>query len=276
MPPSAYSKTPTGLPDEPPPTAPVFPIVLGLVMIGMLVAAIFVSKLPPEAKPAPAATAATAAAPAAPAAKDEPAAPPPTDALKKEFGERIDALAAQLKAIEGKVDGLPKPAAPDLSGVQGKIDALDKSVASFAGFSDKIGKVDDHLAKLDDGMKSIREEVDKLAGDVKKAAEKPAAEKPPAEKPAAAAATPASPPTPAPSTPAPDDATAIAQAVQLFNTAKYQDADTAFTALVANNPKDARASSTTPRSATRWPPTSSRPTPSPKPPPKARNSNGRA
>ena len=136
---------------------------------------------------------------------------------------------------------MPKPApAPDLSGVQGKIDALDKSVASFAGFSDKIGKVDDHLAKLDDGMKSIREEVDKLAGDVKKAAEKPAAEKPAAEKPAVAATTPASPPTPAPSPPAPDDATAVAQAVQLFNTAKYKDADAAFSALVANDPKDAR------------------------------------
>ena len=51
--PSAYSKGLPGPPEEPPPTAPVFPIVLGLVMIGMLVAAIFVSKLPPAAKPKP-------------------------------------------------------------------------------------------------------------------------------------------------------------------------------------------------------------------------------
>jgi TolA-binding protein len=227
-----YPVAPPG-PDEPVPTAPVFPIALGLMMIGVLVAAIFVSKLPPAAKPEPAAAAA-ATPNSAPTATAE-ATPAATDALSKELGGRIDALAAQLKAIEGKVDGLPKPApAPDLGGIQGKIDALDKSVAGLAGLSEKVGKVDGRLAQLDDGMKSVREDIDKLNDELKKSA---ASGTPSAVKPLVAAATPE---TPAAATPKPDDSAAVAKGMDLFKAGKYKDAESAFNALAATDTKDAR------------------------------------
>ena len=48
----------------------------------------------------------------------------------KDIKSQLSSLAAQLSAVQGKVDGLPKPEPlPELKTIQSKMDELTKSVA---------------------------------------------------------------------------------------------------------------------------------------------------
>jgi len=178
----------------------------------------------------PQAPAAKAAAPEAPAeAKEGPAWSGRVEALKKDLQTRIDSLTGRFKMLETKVTDLPKPApTADLTPIQGKVDDLGKAVARIDELAEKVDKVDKRLADLDGALKSTKDDLAKLADEVKKA--------PPA------AASPAPTPSPAPEAePKPDEAAlAMNRGVDLFKAGKYQDAYDTFKALEAGDSKDAR------------------------------------
>lgn len=203
-------------PEEPPVGAPAFPIALGLLMIGTLVGAILLSKSQ-KPEPAPVVSAAPAAAPAA-----EPA--PPSDAVAKEIGGKVDGLATALKELEAKFEKLSKPEPVDLKPVQAKLDDLAKAVAAVAPLGDKLAKLDERVGGLDEAVKSAKDDLAKLADDIKKV-------------PAPAAAAPA----PAAADTKPDDwGAALAQGADLFKAGKYKEAQEVFQKLAAADSKDAR------------------------------------
>ena len=223
--PTSSSYVPPRPPAEAPPGRPIFPVFMGIVFGGALVAAWFVSKQPKEEPAAPAAS--TAAAPAAapegtPAAAPAPATSEAVTGEVKEIKTNVEALAAQVKGLQEKVDGLPKPAPePDLKPIQGKVDELAKSVAAVVPLTEKIGKIDERLSALDGSLKSVKDDLGELSGEVKKRAEAPAA------KPAEVAA-------------ADDTATTMSQGAELFKAGKYKEAADVFKKLESANVKDAR------------------------------------
>lgn len=203
-------------------TTGAFPILMGVAMVGVLAAAWFINKQqgagPPVAStPEPAAV--PASSPAAPAVAD-------TEALEsklKELAATVDELTARTKAVEGKVNDLPKPEpAPDLKPIEGKVADLAKSAAAVDALKDQVAKLDERFGSVDDGLKSVKEEVAALKDDLRKAAapSQPAADSKPA---------------------ATDDATAaLSGGAELFKAGKYKEADEVFKKLAAGNPKDAR------------------------------------
>jgi TolA-binding protein len=204
---------PAPTPEEAP-RVPIVPVVLGLLMVGALVAAVLASKMMTPEKPAAATTA--------------PAPPSPVESVSKEFKERVDGLAAQVKALAGKVEGLPKPEpAPDLKPIQTRVDELAKSVASVGGLAEKVDKFDQRLGGLDDAVKSLKDETAALSSEVKKATE-------------AATAAPAARPERPAEEKADETATALGRGADLFKAGKYPEAADAFQKLADANPKDAR------------------------------------
>jgi hypothetical protein len=187
-------------------------------MVGLLVVAVLVSKLP-TAAPAPS----TAAAPAL-AAKEAAAEPAPAAAGGDELKKLVEGLAAQVKALEAKVGTLPKPEpAADLKPIQAKLDDLTKSVAPVAALSEKVDKLDERLGALDGAVKSVKDETAALSGEVKKVAAGPKPESEPKAESTAA-----------------DTSTTLAQGADLFKAGKYKEAAEVFKKLEAGSPKDAR------------------------------------
>jgi predicted Zn-dependent protease len=221
--------TPIGMPvEEPPPGAPRFPIVMGILMIGALMAAVFVSMQ--QAKEAPAASPTTAAAPAAtPSASAASESPTPAPAANngslagevKELKGQVEGLSSALKALQGKLDDLPKPPpAPDLKTIQGKLDDLAKTVGGVAPLPEKVGKLDERVGAVDDNLKSLKTELTALRDELKKTGE--------TAKPAATTAA------------TDDTATAMTEGANLFKAGKYKEAGDIFKKLEAGSPKDAR------------------------------------
>ena len=207
--------------EEPSPGTPIFPVMLGLMMLGGLALAIFVSTLKDE----PTAAAATAAVtPAAPATTAAPA-------VDDKLAGRIDGLDDQLKALQAKIDAQSKSKSeppPDLKPIQSKLADLGKSVASVNGVADKVGQFESRLAALDGAVKSANDKVAALADEVKNVV---ADSKKTATPPAAVAVEPTKPA---------DSGAALGDAATLDKAAKYKEADEARKKLVAANPKDAR------------------------------------
>ena len=228
---------------EVPPGAPVFPVVLGILMVGVIVVSILVSNMDKGTKESTAATATTPA----PTVPDPAAAIEPLAGDVKSLKNDLAKLTGQLEALSAKVAGLPKPPPPpDLKPIQAKLDDLSKSVASVQGVSAKLDQVDAQVKSLEAGVKSTGVKVSALALDVQSASA--AAAKAHAD--AAKAMTAASTPAPAASTPAPasttakpeedKDATSLAQGADLFKAGKYKEADEVFKKLAGASPKDAR------------------------------------
>ena len=207
--------------EEPSPGTPVFPVMLGLMMLGGLALAIFVSTLKDE--------------PAAAAAVVKPEAPATTaaPAVDDKLAGRIDGLDEQIKALQAKIDGLSKSEpVPDLKPIQSKLADLGKSVAGVSGIADKVGQFEGRLTALDGAVKSANDKVAALADEVKNAVAD--------SKKAATSPTAVSVETTKPADDGAGTGAALGAAATLFKAAKYKEADEALKKLVAANPKDAR------------------------------------
>ena len=216
---------------EAPPGAPLFPIVMGILMVGAIVAAVLVTKNQPT-------TTTTAAPAAANAAAADPKSTPETAFSAssamitgdvKDLKGQLDALGGQLKGLVAKVDGLPKSPEPlDLAPVQGKIEELSKSAGTVVALSEKVVKLDERLGGIDGTIKAVNEKVAALSDELKKVAEAPKtaplvtataeAVKPEADKTAAG----------------------LTEGAELFKAGKYKEASEVFKKLEAADAKDAR------------------------------------
>jgi TolA-binding protein len=193
-----------------------FPMVLGALLVVVLVAAwIFSTRKEPEATKPAAAGAAAAPAPASEPAEAEP----------KALRVDLDGLKTDLKALQDRIEALPKPAPPvDLESLNSKISDLAKETKSLASLPKKVVDLDDHLAALDKTLATVRSDLDTLKGDVKKTAETAPAAGTEAARPAEANTADA----------------AVEQAAGLFKAGKYKEANDAFQKLTETYPDDAR------------------------------------
>src|SRR4051794_16323319 len=113
--------------------------------------------------------AATATAPA-PSATESPTAE--VAGLKKQ----IDDLSAKLQGVRERVDNLPKSeSAAELTPIRDKVDELAKSVAAVRPVGEEVGALGTRVGEVDAALKSVKEELSGLAGEVRElAAAKPA------------------------------------------------------------------------------------------------------
>jgi TolA-binding protein len=193
---------------------PVFPMLLGAALLLTLVVAWIANTKPQEPE-----AAATAPAPAATADAAAPK-PPDTEAENKALKSAVDALQADLKGLQDRIESLPKPsAAVNLEPISAKLNDLAKSTGSLATLPAKVSDIDQRLDALDKTLATLRGDVDTLRSDVKKAAEA-------APAPAVASA--------------PDADAAVDQAAGLFKAGKYKEASDAFQKLTESSPGDAR------------------------------------
>ncbi len=202
------------------PRHPVFPLLVGAVMVLTLVIAWIVNSQPKES-PATPATADAAVAPAADKPAD-PAAPAPPES--KVVLTDIEGLKADLKALQDRIEALPKPApAPDLGPLNSKLSDLSKQTEALAALPRKVDDLDHRLGSFDKTLVALRGDLDTLKSELKKPVE----------------------PAPATSEPAKPDDTKVAdaavdQAAGLFKASKYKEASAAFQKLTETSPNDAR------------------------------------
>ena len=141
------------------------------------------------------------------------------------LGSLVEALKDQLKALQGKVDGLPKPApTPDLKPVQTKIDELAKALAAVEPVADRLNKLDTRVGGLDTAVKSFQDRFTGLTAELQKIKATP--------KPSDAAVRPRASAT--------LDPAALSEAVGLFKAGNYPEADNALKQIEASGVGDAR------------------------------------
>ena len=197
-------------------TSVAFPIFIGVLLLGFLVAAWIISKQPKEEPAPPAPDAAAAPATPPPLVSAPPPAADSLDGDVKQVKGRLESLATQMKGIEAKLEGLAKPTSEvDVKPIQGKIDDLAKSVATLAPLSDKVGTLDAKLVAIDQAVKTVKTEVSSLSNELKTIA---STSNPPAA----------------------DAGAVMTQGVDLFKTGKYKEAGEIFKTLETTTPNDAR------------------------------------
>ncbi len=194
------------------PKHPLFPMVLGGVMLLSLIAAWIANSKPVET---PAATPPTAVA----AAPDPAVAPAPEAALKGE----IDGLKADLKTLQDRIEALKPAPAPDLAPLNSKLADLSKDTEGLAALPKKVDDLDQRLGSFDKTLVALRGELDTFKNELKK---------------------PVEPAVTTPDTAKPDDAkvadAALDQGAGLFKAGKYKEASDAFQKLTGTSPNDAR------------------------------------
>ncbi len=226
-PPSSYrAPDVTPIEDESPKMS-AFPAVLGILLVGVLTAAWFVSRQKEASAGAPAGTPAPAAVAGEPVAPAPTPAPAPESSAKTEALEgkvrdlagEVEKLTGQLKAFEGKLNNPPKVEAPhDLKPLEGKVTDLARSVAAVAPLNEQVGKLGDRVGSVDGALKSIKGELSSLKEEIHKTASPEHEPKPNAD---AATAT-------------------MTGGIDLFKTGKYKEAGDVFSKLASANPGDAR------------------------------------
>jgi hypothetical protein len=81
-----------------------------------------------------------------------PAPPAPDPVLVGELeslNSLVDGLKEQLRALQGRVDSLPRPdPAPDLKPIQSKVDALSNSLAALGALPGRLSKLGDTVTDL--------------------------------------------------------------------------------------------------------------------------------
>jgi hypothetical protein len=203
------------------PRHPVFPIVLGGVMVLSLIAA-WIANSKPTAEPAGAATPAAVAAAPDPGKPDVVALVP--DADSKGLKGEIDGLKADLKTLQDRIEALPKLApGPDLGPLSSKIGDLSKDTEALAVLPKKVDDLDQRLGSFDKTLVALRGEIDTFKNELKKPIE-PAVTTPEPAKPDNTTVT----------------DTAVDQGAGLFKAGKYKEASEAFQKLTGTSPNDAR------------------------------------
>lgn len=226
-----------GEPTSPPPPAevpapptpekpgrPIFPILIGLLFVGLLPIAWMAQDAPAAADPPPS----PESRPSEPAAA-APAPPPPAPASAddlKALRDEVEAHVRRLDELHKRLAALPAPPpAPDLKPVEAKIAALDKLPDVVAPLPRRLEELGGRIGSFDQKLESLRSEISSLQGQVKQAL-RPAAAAPKPDRPAAPATA--------------GLGAAMAPASALFQQAKYADALAAFKRLQMAYPEDAR------------------------------------
>jgi TolA-binding protein len=203
---------------------PVFPLILAAAMAFTMILAWMINMHPGEA---PAATPAAASATTTPtteaAGTTARETPSPIASLRSD----VDALKTELKALQDKIEAMPRPAPPpDLAPINAKIEDLVKNNEPLTVLPKKLGDLDSRIAALDQSLAAQRDAIDALKGEVKKTSD-----------PATSAGTSAT-------ATKPEDVnvadSGINDAVDLFKAGKYKEASEAFKKLTETNPDDAR------------------------------------
>ena len=210
---------------------PAFPIVVGMILVGMLAVAIVINMKTPEA--ANAATAATPAPSEAP--KTEPAADA-TDAIKA-LDAKVDGIGTEVKGLQARIEATPKT---DLKPIEDRISHVAKTTEAVAPLPKQVGHLDERIGALDKAIGTLRDELGSLRKEVKKATEQAAAASAAAE-----AFKTAAPKVETTTAPAPTNANVNAsndldEGAKLFKAGKYKEADDYFRKLTDAKPDDAR------------------------------------
>ncbi|HMB03073.1 MAG TPA: hypothetical protein VKP69_04940 [Isosphaeraceae bacterium] len=219
---------PTPLPrgDEPP-KRPIFPVVMGILLVGALAAAIAYNDVNSTER----SNAATTAAAPAPA---KPEKPEPVTLLTddvKALRAEMAGLVAQVKGLQEKIDALPKPEPPpDLKPLQAQVAELAKSSESVGPLPKRVDDLDQRVGAVDKSLGALKEELASLRNQVKKAGEQAAAAVASASKPAATS--------PKPETR--ETAVDMDEGVKLFKAGKFREADDLFLKMTETDPNDAR------------------------------------
>jgi len=196
-------------------------MILGAAMIVALIAAWVINAKPGDAGT----TTARGAEPATPPPAPEPTAAAP-DGDKDLRGE-VDGLKAELKAIQGRVEGMAKP---DLGPIDARIDELARKMEPLAALPKKVGDLDERLGSLDKSLAAQRGDVEALKSEVKKAGEHATT----AARPEATEADAAR----------PEDVNvadaSMSEGAQLLKARKYKEANDIFKKMTDTNPNDAR------------------------------------
>jgi hypothetical protein len=200
-----------------------FPTLLGAAMIVTLCIAGYMNMKSAETSPAAAPT--TAGGTEAPPAATPAAAPEPSDGLKS-LKSDVEGLRADLKALQERIEALPKPApAPDLGPLNTKVDALSKQAEDVSALSRKLDGLGQRLGSFDTTLTALRGDVDTLKTEGKKPAE-------------------SAPATAGPAGRSGEDSkvtlAALDQGSELFKSRKYKEANDVFRKLTESNPDDAR------------------------------------
>jgi hypothetical protein len=208
QPPKSGSTFPSSVPahmikKEKKPGPPLFPIVLGILVVGALLAA-WQLQGRTEKPPATTGAAPAASAPATPPAATE---------------EDVKALRSEVEALTKRLDAMPKPQpAPDLAPIQSKVDEAAKSAEKVDAVAKKVDDLDGRLGNADKAIESLRGDVASLRDQLAKKPE-PAAEG-------------------AASTPSGDEV--MNQGMAQFQQGKFAEARDSFRKLETSHPDDAR------------------------------------
>jgi hypothetical protein len=203
---------------------PVFPLVMGLALLGALVGAVAYSMKTAHENAPPTAT---AVAPAPAPALTPVLEPTPAPALSNEIKEiqtDLADLASSIKELQDKFAAMSKPEpAPDLKPLQTQVADLARSSEAVAPLPKKVDDLDVRVGAVDKSLADLKSEIVALRGEVRKAGEQAAAA---ATSRVVASSTAAIP--------------AIDEGIRLYKAGKYKDADVLFSKLTATNPDDAR------------------------------------
>jgi TolA-binding protein len=205
------------------PRHPLFPMILGALMLIVLVVAWGFNMKPTESATASSSGGTATAAAGAPAATPSEANPTAEvgDGLKA-LKSDVDGLKGDLKSLQQRFDDVSKAAAPpDLEPLNGKIAALSKSTEALADLPKKVDELNQRIGSFDTTLASLRGDVDTLKIEVKTAASSGSEG-------------------PKPSGDSNVTLAVLDQGADLFKAGKYKEASDAFRKLTESNPSDAR------------------------------------
>jgi TolA-binding protein len=186
-------------------------MLIGVLMLVVLVVAWVANMQKPAAPAAPTATPATPAA-------SEPTLAEVSDGVKA-IKTEVDGLKTDLKALQDRVQSMPKPSPEaNLEPLTTKIAALSKDTETLKALPKKLDDLNHRIGTVDSALGSLRTDLDAIKGDVKKAGTD----------------------TSRPTGDAEVSTASLTQGSDLLKAGKYKEASEYFRKLTESNPGDAR------------------------------------